>query len=35
MMEGHAEAIYKMLKRFDCYALVPIDNQLMVEEGRL
>lgn len=33
-MEGHAEAVYEMLKDFHMEAHIPFDNRVMVERGR-
>lgn len=33
-MEGHAKAIYDMLEKLYLLAAMPIDNQLMIEQGR-
>jgi hypothetical protein len=34
-MDGHARAILKMLEHFDMLAHMPIDNQDMIENGRV
>lgn len=34
-MEGHARAIYKMLKKLNLVGFIPIDNRRAAEEGRV